>query len=104
MTILKLALDLMPELGGTRAYSATDLDVRMPVKVANPRALTSEMRSLGLIREVHRLGGQKFFVKVPGAVAPEDGRDCVSANRKRRQKTLLAKARDIRKLKRLKPP
>ena len=103
MTILKLAFDLMPEHNSRRAFSATDLQVRLPVQVANPRILTNELRSRGLITEAFKQGGQKFYVKTAGALAPVDDRqqpDRLAAARLKRQKKQLAKrARQMRRAK-----
>jgi len=105
MTILKLAFELMPEPDSRRAFSATDVQVRLPVEVANPRVLTAELKARGLIQEAYRQGGQKFYVKTPGAVAPEDMRgasDRLSAAHQKRQKqSLAARARAMRTLKKL---
>ena len=93
-TLLKMAFDLMPAAGSTRAFSATDLKVRLPVQVANPRALTSALKSRGLITQAFRQGGQAFFVKTAGALVPVDARkepDRLAAARLARQKKHLAK-------------
>ena len=93
-TLLKMAFDLMPAAGSTRAFSATDLAVRLPVQVANPRALTHELKSRGLITQAFRQGGQAFFVKTAGALVPVDARkepDRLAAARLARQKKHLAK-------------
>jgi hypothetical protein len=94
MTILKLAFDLYA--GANRAYSAKDVEVRLPVQVANPRVITSELRKQGKIAFDHQHGGERFYKLVPGATPPIDGRafNCVQkASGKRLLRSRAARAR-----------
>ena len=83
-----------------RAMSATDVQVRLPVAVENPRKLTSALQLRGLIKEAFRLRQEKFFAVVPGAVAPVDGRidnRTDAALQVRRKQRLAMLARDKRR-------
>lgn len=57
-----------------RAMSATDIQVRLPMAVENPRKLTCELAARGLITETFCVRQEKFFTVAQGAVAPMDGR------------------------------
>ena len=96
MSALKLAFALIA--GANRAYSATDIQARSTPRMANPRALTTALVARGAIREAFRLGGQKFFVAVPGATLGSDARDCAAANEKRRKRAIALRARQAKRM------
>jgi DNA-binding IclR family transcriptional regulator len=72
MSALKLAFNLFANM--PRDFSAKDLEVRLPVAVANTRELVSTLRQAGKIERTHRQGREQMYRIVPGATPPEDGR------------------------------
>lgn len=100
-TALQMAFQIFAS--AAQAMSATDIQVRLPMAVENPRKLTSELESRGLIAEAYRVRQEKFFAVVPGAVAPVDGRaaNAIAASAKallvRRKHRFAMLAREARR-------
>lgn len=84
-----------------RPLSATDVRVRLPVAVDNPRRYTTELRAAGKIAEVYRVRNEKFYAPVPGVDPPQDGRidnDPRRARIVRKHKlAMLSRARKVRR-------
>lgn len=86
MSILRLAFDLY--LKAPRAYSAKDLEARLPFHVVNARKITCALRAQGCIQESFRLGCERFFEVVPGAAPPVDLRAANDPQRARQARLM----------------
>lgn len=100
MGLLSLALKQFETLG--RDLSAKDLQVRLPVDVANPNKITQALREAGCIVRSFRQKNEQFYALVPGAVAPPDGRvEHINAvNKARAFRGRMKRVRMMRKVRR----
>lgn len=100
MGLLSLALKQFETMG--RDLSAKDLQVRLPVEVANPNKLTAALREAGCIVRSFRQGREQFYKLVPGADAPPDGRveHIQAVNKAREFRVRMKRARMMRKVRR----
>jgi hypothetical protein len=74
VSILRRAFEIF--VASPAPLSARDLEVRLPMHVANPRRITAALRSRGLIEPVVSVGQahERYFAMVPGALPPVDKR------------------------------
>lgn len=102
MSTLKLGFRIFLGMPA-RDLSATDLAVRLPVEVSNPRAIVSGLSRLGVIERTGRQGRESMYRLIPGATLPEDGRieAAARARQARQKRSAAAVARSIRLLKRI---
>lgn len=85
-----------------RDFSAKDIEGRL--YVAKPRDVLAELRQGGQVQRSFRMGNEQFYSVVPESPAPVDGSAAriAPAQKKRKKRTLMARARAMRKLKQLK--
>lgn len=97
MSLLKLGFGLF--VGMSRDLSARDLDVRLPVTPGNARDVISQLRARGVIERSFRQGREQFYRVVPGAALSDERTEfALGLNSRRRKKTILAKARTMRRV------
>jgi len=88
-----------------RDFSAKDIEGRL--YVAKPRDVLAELRQGGQVQRSFRMGNEQFYSVVPESPAPVDarvqaGRVAAAASQgKRKKRTLMARARAMRKLKQI---
>jgi len=98
MSTLKLAFDMFARMG--RDLSAKDLEVRLPVQVANTREIIGALRQNGNVERVGRQGREVFYRFVPGTTPPADARPdaVVKAREVRLRKFRMARMARMRKV------
>lgn len=99
MSTLKLAFNMFANMG--RDLSSKDLEVRLPVQVANTRELIGALRTNGNITRVGRQGKEVMYRFVPGSTPPEDARPVAvvkarSVKLRRFRMARMARARKVR--------